>query len=239
MKKTFTKKYILENKGCYSTEQVENLSFINQKTITIQTILNNLPIKDFNWFLMKKCELTIEQKKEIALLYAECVLPIYEEKYPNDNRVKDCIQGIKYYRSGKIKKEELIVLRRAAAAAYAAAADADAYADAAYAAYAAAYAADAAAYAADAAYAAAAAAYAAAYADAAAAAYAAAYADAAYAAAAAAYADAYAAAYAAADADADADAAYAAYAAAYADAAYAADWNKKLKQAIKNWIKNN
>jgi len=166
MKKTFTKEYIIENKGYYSETQVNELSFINQKRITLSTLVNNLPIKDFNWFLIKKCNLTIKQKKEVALLYAETVMPIYEEKYPNDDRVSKCIHGIKDFNNGKITKDELRALRSAAAAA----------ADAAYAAYdaaaadAAAYAAaDAAAYAADAA-----AAYAAAADAAAAAAYAAA-----------------------------------------------------------------
>ena len=168
MKKTFTKQYIIDNKGCYHLEQVEKLPFINNKSITITTLLNGLPVKDFNWFLIRKCELTISQKKNITLMYAETVLPIYEEKHPEDKRVRECIQGIKDFNNGKTTKEELIVLRNAASAAVAAVAaasaavadaDADAYAAASAAvadAYAAvadadAYAADADAYAADAA----------------------------------------------------------------------------------------
>jgi hypothetical protein len=136
-----------------------------------------------------------------AILCAESVLSVFEDKYPQDNRPRLAIQAAKYYLQNKNNAAD--AARAADAAAYAAAYAADA------AAYAAAYAADAAADAA---------AYAAAYA-------AAAYAtdvaaDAAYAADAAAYAAAYAAA--AYATDVAADAAYAADAAAYA-AAYAAD----------------
>jgi len=84
--------------------------------------------------------------------FAEHVLPIFESRFPNDNRVRNCIQSIRDFINGKITKEELITIRKAAyAAAYAAtyaATDAAAYAATDDAAYAAAYAADAAAYAA-------------------------------------------------------------------------------------------
>jgi hypothetical protein len=87
---------------------------------------------------------------------AERVLPIFEKRYPNDKRVRECIEGVRAFARGEITRDELIKLRSAAYAAYAAAYAAD-YA----AAYAAAYAAYAAAAAAYAAYAYAAAAYAA------------------------------------------------------------------------------
>ena len=145
---------------------------------------------------------------------AETVLPIWEKHYPNDLRVKDCLDGIQAFLRGEINQEDLLKLRRAAyVAADAAYAATYVAAAAAYAAYAAAYAAYAAA---DAAYAAAAARYA----------------DAAYAAYAAAAA-AYAAAYAAADAAANADAARAAAAAANAAADANIDLIKLAKKALK------
>jgi hypothetical protein len=119
------------------------------------------------WFLNNCKKIELKVKINLAVFSAELVLPIYTKRYPNDNRVSDCILATKDFILGKINREELLKKRNTAAAAYAAAADADDAA--AYAAYAAAYAAaDAAAYAA---YAADAAADAAAYA-----AYAAAYA---------------------------------------------------------------
>ena len=77
--------------------------------------------------------LNLEEKRELALQLAWSVLPIYESKYPNDSRVKDCLQAIEDYKNGKITIEILIEKRQHAAAAAVAAAAADAAdADAAY-----------------------------------------------------------------------------------------------------------
>ena len=173
MKKIFKKEEILSNKGCYSREQVLNLSFINNREITLINIMKSeISIQDKRWFLYNKGELSTNQKKVLALKLAWAVLPIYEDQYPGDNRVRDCLQDIEKFNLDNIFFNEVAVKRNAADAAADAAAEATA-AEATAAAYAAVYAAAYAAYAADAAaYAASAAAYAAvaaAYADAAAA----------------------------------------------------------------------
>ena len=186
MKTIFSKQYILNNKGCYNKEQVEQIPFDEKEGITLKQLFEYLPIKDFNWFLCSGCRLTKLQIQLFALENATFVLPFYEKRYPNDKRVRDCVEYIKFFLEGNGDTDTLSIKRNAAAYAYADAADAD----------------DAAADAADAAYAASAAAddaYAAAYAAAAASAAADAAADAADAAADAAY---------AASADADAVAAY-------------------------------
>ena len=96
----------------------------------------------------------IKPYASIALACAELVLPVYETKYPNDDRVANCIKVTKQYLAGKAGKEQLskayaayavYAVAYAADAAYAAAAYAAAYAAAAAAAYAARSAADAAA----------------------------------------------------------------------------------------------
>jgi hypothetical protein len=166
MKKTFDKAYILLNKGCYEKHQVEALSFINKEEIGVLDILNSeMPLKDKGWFLIRKTQLTPQQKAELAYRLAGVVSELFNKKYPNDSRVNDCLQAIQDFKAGKIDISVLREKRAAAdAAADAAAAYAAAYAaaDAAAAAYAAAYAAaDAAADAAAAYAAAAAAAYAA------------------------------------------------------------------------------
>jgi hypothetical protein len=160
MKRTFKKEYIIAQKGCYSTKQVEALPFINNKRITLKILFDNLPIKDFTWFLVRKCDLTLTQKRLLAVHCAKQVLPIYEKRYPKDKRIHECVEATEQFIKGEI---DIDTLRKKRAAAYAAATDAAAAyaydaadADAAYAAYAAAYAATDAAYAAyaDAAYAA-------------------------------------------------------------------------------------
>ena len=130
MKTKFTKEYVLANKGCYSEEQVNGLPFDRNGEITIEKLHKVLPIKDFSWFLAKKCELTLEQKRRFALHCAKQVLPIFEKKYPNSNRVRACIEATEGYLNGTVTHEELIRERDAATyAAYAAAyAAADAYA---------------------------------------------------------------------------------------------------------------
>jgi len=174
MKKLFTKQELLSRKGCYSIERINKL-FPTQEDISIKEILSveSVNIKDKRWFIYNSCELTLEERKELGLILAWIVLPIYEEKYPNDLRVRECLDAVVQFNKGEINKEKLLENRRnaadaaayaayaadaayavAAAAAYvAAAADADAAAaDAdAYVAVAAAYVADAAAYVADAA----------------------------------------------------------------------------------------
>ena len=156
MKKIFKKEEILSNKGCYSREQVLNLSFINNREITLINIMKSeISIQDKRWFLYNKGELSTNQKKVLALKLAWAVLPIYEDQYPGDNRVRDCLQNIEKFNLDNIFFSELAVKRNAAAyaaaeAAYAAAeaaeaAEAAAYAAAAEAAYAAAAYADAAA----------------------------------------------------------------------------------------------
>src|SRR3990167_646278 len=78
-----------------------------------------------------------------AIYCAESVLPLFEAKYPDDNRPREAIAAAKAYMAGSITLKELKNKRNAAnAAAYAAAAYAAAYAvDANAYAYAAAYAA--------------------------------------------------------------------------------------------------
>lgn len=149
MKKIFKKEEILSNKGCYSREQVLNLSFINNREITLIDIMKSeISIQDKRWFLYNKGELSTKQKKDLALKLAWAVLPIYEDQYPGDNRVRDCLQDIKKFNLDNIFFNEAAVKRNAAAAeaAYAAAeatdaaeaADAEAVATVAIAAYAAA-----------------------------------------------------------------------------------------------------
>lgn len=98
MKKTFNKTYIRSNKGCYKLKQVNNLSFINNKIITIEDILNSeIPLKDKLYFLFCSCELDLKDKQLISIELAEIVLPIYENKYPDNLAPREVIQASKDY----------------------------------------------------------------------------------------------------------------------------------------------
>jgi len=130
MKKTFTHEYIKENKGCYDDSHIEELLKTAPQEITIENIVNsNIPLKDKYWFVCKNCDLTKEQSVEIAVGCAEIVLPIFEEKYPENKAVRECIEATKLFMTGHITVEQLVQKRKAAnAAAYAAFAAAAAYA---------------------------------------------------------------------------------------------------------------
>jgi hypothetical protein len=99
-------------------------------------------ISDCLWFVRKQ-SLNDDRKKDLQFLaieFAERVLPIFEARYPDDNRPRTAIETAKLYLSGE---STLYALKEARTATFAAAANA-----AACAAYAAAAAAAAAAYAA-------------------------------------------------------------------------------------------
>ena len=119
MKTRFTKNYIIDNKGCYDLSQVEKLKCINNKSITLKQLFRDLPIKDFTWFLVKSCDLTLTEKKQFAIHCAKQVLPIYEKHYPEDKRIRECIEATELYLKGDISIDELREKRHAAYAAYA------------------------------------------------------------------------------------------------------------------------
>ncbi len=86
--------------------------------IKFSTIVESNGIDDAYWCLRTICP---EYKKDIILLAAEeaeSVLHIYEAAFPNDCRVRDCIQATKDYANGLITIDKF----RDAAAAGAAAA---------------------------------------------------------------------------------------------------------------------
>jgi hypothetical protein len=81
-----------------------------------------------------------DKRKQVVFVAAQCareVLPIFEKRYPDDKRVRECIEACEAYSRGEITMKELRAKRSAADAAddayaYAASAAASA-ADAAYA----------------------------------------------------------------------------------------------------------
>ncbi|MDC7243953.1 MAG: hypothetical protein PQJ44_08625 [Sphaerochaetaceae bacterium] len=95
-----------------------------KKEITIEEIVKSNGIKDAVWALR-----AVENKKTTILFcadIAESVLPIFENKYPNDDRIRKCIEGIRLFANNEISKDKLRKLQKAAytAAAYTDAADA-------------------------------------------------------------------------------------------------------------------
>ena len=140
MKKNFTKKFILDNSGCYDDEQVFEYWPNGENRITLEDILKSrIPLKDKYWFVCRKL-LTKEQNIKISIGVAEIVLNLYENKYPDDKRPRKAIEAAKVYLKTRNAAAAYAAYADAAAAADASFADASFAAAAAYAAYAAAYA---------------------------------------------------------------------------------------------------
>jgi hypothetical protein len=99
--------------------------------------LDNITYQDKIWVLRRIMNAT--QARIFAILCADSVLPIFESKYPNDYRVRNCLNFLKSIKDlGNLTEEEKTELkfqRKAAAATYSADAAtysaAAAYADAA------------------------------------------------------------------------------------------------------------
>ena len=96
MKNTFSKSYMEKNCGCYNNngnlDKLFNCDFMKLAEMTkvseisLNAILqSNIALKDKFWFVIKKCDLTANQKIEIAINCAEIVLPIFEQKYNENN----------------------------------------------------------------------------------------------------------------------------------------------------------
>jgi hypothetical protein len=121
--KTFFKKATI-NWGCYNNHgQRKQDTIWFTESLIISDILNaDIPLKDKVWFIRRNCEFTTDEFRQFAIGCALCVLPIYEAKYPGDNKPREAVQAAKDYLAGVIGIGVLFEKRSAAYAAYVAAA---------------------------------------------------------------------------------------------------------------------
>ena len=93
--------------------------------INLLTLLDSNDVPDLLWTLRATVQDSRKVASRLAIEFAEQVLPIFEQRYPDDLRPRQAIQAARDYLDGKISVEEL---RAAYAAAYAAYVAADAVA---------------------------------------------------------------------------------------------------------------
>jgi len=96
----------------------------DDEPINLLTILESNGVQDMLWAL--RCVGHPDRNKVARLMacdFAESVLPIFEAKYPDDPRPRECIKVARMYTRGKADDRQ-IAAARAAAAAEAAALDA-------------------------------------------------------------------------------------------------------------------
>ena len=100
--------------------------------ITLLHVLESNGIEDAIWALRATAEPTGKNMAaEMAIRSAERVQYLFDKKFPNDSRIRECNEATRAYGRGEITLGALREKQAAAAAAYSAAA-ADAAADAAY-----------------------------------------------------------------------------------------------------------
>ena len=87
-----------------------NKTKADDEELSFKYILDVLGIIGAAW-----CLRAINFKDQCLFLadVAESVLHIFEDKYPDDMRVRNCIDGIRKFHAGEITEEDLLVLRRA------------------------------------------------------------------------------------------------------------------------------
>lgn len=108
MKKRFKREEIFANRGCYSRNDVENLSFINKKEITLIDILTSeISLNDKRWFLSTNVGLTSNQKVQLCLTIYKILLPIF--KY--DSTIKESLTAVEYFNNGNITEIALIEIK--------------------------------------------------------------------------------------------------------------------------------
>lgn len=94
---------------CFNRDKGKVLSILDQGTIKISDILNSdISLENKNWFIFRKCDLTLVEKQRLALNLVWTILPIFEEKFTNDNRIRRCLETAEKHLKGEISKEELI-----------------------------------------------------------------------------------------------------------------------------------
>jgi hypothetical protein len=63
--------------------------------------------EDYLWLVLREEFITEHNLHKIAIYAAKLVLPIFEEKYPDDKRPRQAIEAKKKWLKGKISNEEL------------------------------------------------------------------------------------------------------------------------------------
>ena len=114
--KKISKEFMINNKGCYSLDELNNTSFmkIEGDEFGLNDILiSEIPLKDKFWFVCKKLNIK-ELNQRLAIDVAIITLKIFEDKYPNDLRPREAIEFANKYLIGECSIKELREKRDAA-----------------------------------------------------------------------------------------------------------------------------
>jgi hypothetical protein len=82
--------------------------------IPLTHVLKSIGLFDTLWVLRATVEDSSYVAREFAIFCARQSLPFYEDKYPDDSRVRDGIDAAERYNNKEITLEELVVFNKAA-----------------------------------------------------------------------------------------------------------------------------
>jgi len=109
--KALTVSEIMNFNPCYTQKQIESLfesAGYAGEAAPLDVILNApIPVEDIFWLVLRKEILEEKTLHEIAIFAAELVLPIFEKKYPDDDRPRKAIEAKKSWLEGAINDKEL------------------------------------------------------------------------------------------------------------------------------------
>ena len=118
MKKIFSKEKVFKFCGYYPEERPNQLIKDFGDEISLDQLMNfDISLNNKVYFLFEFCNLSSNEKIDLSLMLDWMVLPIFEEKYPEDKRIRECLEAIELFNLGKISLDELRVKCNAAAAA--------------------------------------------------------------------------------------------------------------------------
>ena len=102
-------------RGWQKLNQYLGKDFDPDTEINLLTILESNGAADMLWALRTTLQDSKRIATQLAIAFAEEVLPIFEKQYPNDRRPRLAIQAAKDYLEGKIGLEKLKKAKSAAA----------------------------------------------------------------------------------------------------------------------------
>jgi hypothetical protein len=109
---------------CKTEEEVLQITGGRRQMSPLEVLDCDAKSEDKLWVLLRNPIFTDRELRLMACDFADEVLPIYENAYPDDRRARDCIEMSKKFANGECSAEEVDAARAAAFAAWAAASDA-------------------------------------------------------------------------------------------------------------------
>jgi hypothetical protein len=120
MKTEFSRQYLIDYCGCYNEEpgKIEGLLGDRTSVILEEILESEISLKDKAWFVAHSCELSNSEVKQLLLKLTRIVLPIFEEEYPDDTRVRECLIATEGFLNGTVTEEEFNKKKSEAYSAY-------------------------------------------------------------------------------------------------------------------------